>query len=196
MPVMLDESLCGYPDAVRAIERGTADMLNVRLSKCGGIIPALRIIGLARRSGVGVQLGCHPGETALLSAAENSTAALIVGNRMANPDGMPWMRRLVNRWMSRRLSRLTNRLLPDTQCGFRLFQLDAWSALALHTTHFEVESEMLVAFIAAGHTIKFVPVQTIYKREQSKISPLRDSLRWLRWWRKARPISPGVKSPP
>ena len=41
VPVMLDESLCGYPDATRAIERGTADLFNVRLSKCGGIVPTL-----------------------------------------------------------------------------------------------------------------------------------------------------------
>ena len=40
VPVMLDESLCGYPDAVRAVERRTADILNVRLSKCGGIVPS------------------------------------------------------------------------------------------------------------------------------------------------------------
>ncbi len=69
VPVMLDESLCGYPDAARAVGLGTADLLNVRLSKCGGIAPSLRIIALARRSGLGIQLGCHPGETGLLSAA-------------------------------------------------------------------------------------------------------------------------------
>lgn len=79
MPVMLDESLCGYPDAVRSIERGTADMFNVRLSKCGGIIPALRIIGLAQRSGIAVQLGCHPGETALLSSAGRHVASNVRG---------------------------------------------------------------------------------------------------------------------
>ncbi len=49
VPVMLDESLCGYPDAVAAVREGTADLFNVRLSKCGGILPSLRIIGLARR---------------------------------------------------------------------------------------------------------------------------------------------------
>lgn len=81
VPVMLDESLCGYPDAVRAIERGTADMFNVRLSKCGGLIPSLRIIGLAQRSGLGVQLGCHPGETGLLSAAGRHLAAAVRGLR-------------------------------------------------------------------------------------------------------------------
>jgi L-Ala-D/L-Glu epimerase len=79
VPVMLDESLCGWPDAVAAVEQGTADILNVRLSKCGGIIPSLRIIALAQRSGLGVQLGCHPGETSLLSAAGRQVASRIDG---------------------------------------------------------------------------------------------------------------------
>jgi muconate cycloisomerase len=69
VPVMLDESLCGYPDAVFAAKQGFADLFNVRLSKCGGVFPSLRILDLARRSGLGVQLGCHPGESGILSAA-------------------------------------------------------------------------------------------------------------------------------
>lgn len=81
MPIMLDESLCGYPDATRAIERGTADILNVRLSKCGGIVPSLRIMGLAQRHGLGLQLGCHPGETGILSAAGRQVAANVQGLR-------------------------------------------------------------------------------------------------------------------
>ncbi len=138
-----------------------------------------------------------PGDIpAFLAAAEKGAAALIVGNRMANATAMPWLRRCVNRWLSRRLSRMTGRSLPDTQCGFRLLQLDLWSALSLQTTHFEVESEMLVAFMAAGHRVEFVPVQTIYKSEQSKIHPVRDSLRWLRWWRAARAVEPNVTPPP
>jgi muconate cycloisomerase len=81
VPVMLDESLCGYPDAVSAVENGTADVLNVRLSKCGGILPTLRIVALAYRSGLGVQLGCHPGETGLLSAAGRHFACNVRGLR-------------------------------------------------------------------------------------------------------------------
>jgi L-Ala-D/L-Glu epimerase len=81
IPVMLDESLCGWPDALAAVEHGTADLLNVRLSKCGGIMPSLRIIALAQRSGLGVQLGCHPGETSLLSAAGRHVASRIDGLR-------------------------------------------------------------------------------------------------------------------
>jgi len=81
VPVMLDESLCGYPDATRAIERGTADLFNVRLSKCGGIGPTLQIVALAQRSGLGLQLGCHPGETGLLSAAGRHVASRVRGFR-------------------------------------------------------------------------------------------------------------------
>ncbi len=79
VPVMLDESLCGYPDALAAVKETTADLFNVRLSKCGGILPALRIIGLAQRSGLGLQLGCHPGETAILSAAGRHVASRVAG---------------------------------------------------------------------------------------------------------------------
>jgi L-Ala-D/L-Glu epimerase len=81
IPVMLDESLCGFPDAEAAIARRTADLFNVRISKCGGLLPSLRIIALAQRSGLGVQLGCHPGETALLSAAGRHLASRVAGLR-------------------------------------------------------------------------------------------------------------------
>jgi muconate cycloisomerase len=81
IPIMLDESLCGYPDAQAAVARGTSDLWNVRLSKCGGILPSLRLIGLAHRTGLGVQLGCHPGETSLLSAAGRHLASRVAGLR-------------------------------------------------------------------------------------------------------------------
>jgi muconate cycloisomerase len=81
IPVMLDESLCGLPDARSAVTRKTADLLNVRLSKCGGILASLRIIALAQRAGLGLQLGCHPGETSLLSAAGRHVASRVAGLR-------------------------------------------------------------------------------------------------------------------
>ncbi|HWE40026.1 MAG TPA: enolase C-terminal domain-like protein [Isosphaeraceae bacterium] len=81
VPVMLDESLCGLPDAEAAIRSRTADLFNVRLSKCGGLAPTLRIMALAKREGIGLQLGCHPGETALLSALGRHLACNVDGLR-------------------------------------------------------------------------------------------------------------------
>jgi muconate cycloisomerase len=81
VPIMHDESLCSRIDAERAIERGTCDLFNLRLSKCGGFVPSLRLAQLARRHGLGYQLGCQIGETALLSAAGRHFASSVADLR-------------------------------------------------------------------------------------------------------------------
>ncbi len=128
--------------------------------------------------------GQHASEDipAFFSAVRETSAVLVVGNRMQNADGMPWLRRWVNGWMSRRLSRATGQFLPDSQCGFRLINLKAWSRLPITTTRFEIESEVLLEFVRAGLPVRFVPIQVIYKGETSKIHPLQDTVRWFRWW--------------
>jgi L-alanine-DL-glutamate epimerase-like enolase superfamily enzyme len=77
IPIMLDESLCGLVDAERAASAQSCDLFNLRLSKCGGYIPSLRLAEFARRHGLGYQLGCQVGETALLSAAGRHFAASV-----------------------------------------------------------------------------------------------------------------------
>jgi len=118
-----------------------------------------------------------------LDCAARTGASLVVGNRMGDAQKMPLLRRAVNRWMSQRLSALAGRELPDSQCGFRLLRLAALDKIHLRAAQFEIESEQLLAFAAAGARIEFVPVQVIYRAERSKIHPWRDTLRWLRWRR-------------
>ncbi len=81
IPIMLDESLCGEVDAERAIQHGWCDLFNLRLSKCGGFIPSLRLAELAGRHGLACQLGCQVGETAILSAAGRHFATSVKGLR-------------------------------------------------------------------------------------------------------------------
>ena len=119
---------------------------------------------------------------AFLQCAESTGAALVIGTRMGRSAGMPWLRRQVNRWMTRRLSALAGTALADSQCGFRLVNLEALAATTLATDRFEIESELLLAFIAAGRKVEFVPIQVIYRSSPSRIHPLVDSGRWLRWW--------------
>jgi muconate cycloisomerase len=80
-PIMLDESLCGLADAQHAVEKQTCDLFNIRLSKVGGFLPALRLAQFARRHGLGCQLGCQVGETAVLSAAGRHFATSVGGLR-------------------------------------------------------------------------------------------------------------------
>ena len=69
VPVMLDESLTSVLDGQDAITKGACDLFNIRLSKCGGFLNSLRLAALAQSAGLGYQLGVHPGESGVLSAA-------------------------------------------------------------------------------------------------------------------------------
>jgi glycosyltransferase involved in cell wall biosynthesis len=125
-----------------------------------------------------------------LRCAEETGALLVVGDRMHQAHAIPWLRRQVNRFMSRQLSRHIGGHLPDTQCGFRLIHLETWASLPLNTEHFEIESEMLMAFLAAEHPVAFVPIQVIGRGRNSHIRPVADSLRWWKWWRGLKHPSP------
>jgi muconate cycloisomerase len=81
VPIMLDESLTSLADAETAIRQGTCELFNIRLSKCGGFLNSLRLAALAHRHGLGYQLGCHPGESGVLSAAGRHFAASVGGIR-------------------------------------------------------------------------------------------------------------------
>jgi DNA-binding transcriptional LysR family regulator len=88
--------------------------------------------------------------------------------------------------MSRWLSRRAGREFPDSQCGYRLLNLAVWARLRTRTEHFEFESELLLAFAAAGAGIEFVPVPVVPAKRPSRLDPVADTWRWLRWWWSAR----------
>jgi muconate cycloisomerase len=67
--IMADESACSFQDVQALVEEGHYNMINVRLSKCGGIRRSLRIIDFLRGKGVAYQVACQLGESGLLSAA-------------------------------------------------------------------------------------------------------------------------------
>jgi glycosyltransferase involved in cell wall biosynthesis len=131
---------------------------------------------------------------AFLRRGEETGAALVVGDRMHCAEAMPWVRRRVNRWMSRRISEIAGRVLPDSQCGFRLIDLRACAALRLETDHFEIESEMLLAFVKTGCRVEFVPIPVVGGGRRSHIHPLLDTWRWLQWWKRVR-FGPGGHQP-
>ena len=137
--------------------------------------------------------GQHKSEDvpAFLQCAKQTHARLVVGNRMHNAQAIPWLRRHVNLWMSHRISDRAGQSLPDSQCGFRLVNLKAWAGLRVETNHFEMESELLLAFARAGHPIRFVPIQVVGQGPHSHIRPVQDTWRWLQWWNRSRSSAPG-----
>ena len=69
LPLMADESLLDLDDA-RVLASETRVWWNIRISKNGGLGPALELARLAHQRGVGVSIGCMVGESGLLSAAQ------------------------------------------------------------------------------------------------------------------------------
>lgn len=69
LPLMADESLVTPRDAEELILHRAASWFNIRISKNGGLIPAMRLAMIAHRDSVDCQLGCMVGETSILSAA-------------------------------------------------------------------------------------------------------------------------------
>lgn len=83
LPVIADESLVSLADAERLAAARACHMFNVRISKCGGLLSALRIRELGRAAGIDTMLGAHVGETAILAAAGRHFAARSPGLRFA-----------------------------------------------------------------------------------------------------------------
>ncbi len=115
------------------------------------------------------------------ACCERTGASLVIGNRFQSAGPMPWVRRVVNYAMTWILSWVAGARLLDTQCGFRLLRLSLLSAIQTQTEHFEFESEFLIEVIRSGERFEFIPIQTIYRSEQSKIRPLNDTARWIHW---------------
>lgn len=58
VPVLADESLYSPADAATILRMGAADLLNIKLMKCGGLYNALKICTMAEVYGVECMIGC------------------------------------------------------------------------------------------------------------------------------------------
>lgn len=56
-PVLADEAVWSARDALEVIARRAADLVNIKLAKCGGLGPARRLLAVAEASSTGVLVG-------------------------------------------------------------------------------------------------------------------------------------------
>ncbi len=115
-----------------------------------------------------------------IRCAEVSSSDIVIGNRMAEKKGMPFIRRLTNKTMSLILSVLIKQYIPDTQCGFRLIRKNVLQNVSLTSMNFEIESEILLKAAQKKFKIESIPIKAIYSGRKSHISPFLDTLRFIR----------------
>ncbi|MEK4484112.1 dipeptide epimerase [Psychrobacillus sp. FSL H8-0484] len=56
-PLMMDEGLRGFRDMRELIEKNAAHKVNIKLMKCGGIYPAMKLAHMAEMAGIECQIG-------------------------------------------------------------------------------------------------------------------------------------------
>ena len=85
--VIVDESLRTLAEAQTLAERRACDAFNIRVSKCGGLLPSIAIADVAREHGLFTVIGAQVGESGILSAAGRHAAAAIVTPRYVEGSG-------------------------------------------------------------------------------------------------------------
>jgi glycosyltransferase involved in cell wall biosynthesis len=111
-------------------------------------------------------------------------ADVVVGDRMADNDNMPWLRKRTNEFTSWVISRVAGARIPDSQNGYRLFDAEVLRSVKLESRRYDMESEILIRAARQGYRIASVPISTIYHDEESSINPFVDTFRFFRLvWR-------------
>lgn len=82
VPVLADESVFSVEDALKVVQMQAADLINIKLMKCGGLTNALEIATLADVCGVECMIGCMLEAKVSVNAAVHLACARSVITRV------------------------------------------------------------------------------------------------------------------
>ena len=193
----------GEPYEVIVVDDGSADG-TVRIARAAAETwPELRVVSLGRNQGKGAAVRAGmleaSGDARLFSDADLSTpieelprlrarlgggCQVVIASRAVAgsviEEHQPGRREMMGRTYNRLLRVLALPGLHDTQCGFKLFTAEAAIACfqPLRTLRFGFDAEVLLRARRHGFGVAEVPVRWGH-REDSRVSPARDSLRTL-----------------
>jgi len=75
VPIMADESIASARDAVQIVSLRAANLLNIKLAKCGGIYQALQVADIAQAAGIECMIGAMMEPRVSITAALHIAAA-------------------------------------------------------------------------------------------------------------------------
>jgi len=139
--------------------------------------------GIRRASGEFVLIvdadGQHPPEDALRLVSRLGEYDLVVGARSVETQATQ-ARRAGNGALNRLASYLTGRHIPDLTSGFRGARMSGLREfLHLLPNGFSTPTTTTLAFIKAGYTVVFEPIDARQRSGQSKIRLARDGAKFL-----------------
>ena len=105
---------------------------------------------------------------------------LLIGRRMLSKTKMPFMRVCSNSITSKIVSIFTKQKILDSQCGFRLYNLDSIKDFKFRTKRYQFETEVILELAKADGKTGFIDIETIYDGQKSYISHLRDIMNFIK----------------
>ena len=108
-----------------------------------------------------------------IEALEQHPDSLIVGSRNLNQENMPSQNTFANKFSNFWFRVQTGINLPDTQTGCRLYPLRRLPNLALLTSRYEAELELLVFSAWRGLDLVPIKVNVYYPKGESRVSHFR-----------------------
>jgi len=109
----------------------------------------------------------------LVDALQQNPKAMIIGSRSLRNENMPQGNTFANKFSNFWFTVQTGRSLPDTQTGFRLYQLDKLGKLRLLTSRYEAELELLVFQCWKGVPVIPVPIRVYYPPKEERVTHFR-----------------------
>lgn len=104
----------------------------------------------------------------------NLDLKLVIGKRDFSHKKMPFHRICSNTLTSWIVSRASKQKILDSQCGFRLYNLEILEGMKFQTKRYQFETEIILKIAKKNGKIGFIPIETIYDGQVSYISSIRD----------------------
>ena len=123
--------------------------------------------------------GQHPPDRIPDFVAAAAHADIVIGDRRADRASMPWIRRRTNAISSALLTLVTGQRMLDSQCGMRLYRVEALERAPLPPGRYEAETRHLRVALREGLDVGWVPIPAIYAGERSAFRPMADTWRVL-----------------
>jgi glycosyltransferase involved in cell wall biosynthesis len=99
---------------------------------------------------------------------------LVIGKRNFSHKKMPFHRICSNTLTSWVVSRASKQKILDSQCGFRLYNLEILEGMKFKTKRYQFETEIILKIAKKSGRVGFTPIETIYDGQKSYISGMRD----------------------
>lgn len=116
----------------------------------------------------------------LVNALKKHPGSLVIGSRKLVSENVPGKNKFANKFSNFWFHLQTHVNLPDTQTGFRIYPLKKLHGLALMTSRYEAELELLV--FAAWNNVPLLPIdiRVYYPPKEERISHFRPALDFTR----------------